>query len=172
MPPHASVSGADELEQLEELGDDAIIAQQQGAHAPQPRVLVNEDARSVVIAETLPPRTRSPAAGETKRRERTEKTVVIRERRQIDELRREMARRKPKPPPESKGMLLWVVVGVAAFVTGGIIALLATREDEAAAPVVPAALSLQPEAPAAPAETSEPPSVSIDELPIEGSKSK
>ena len=41
----------EELEQLEELGDDAIIAQQQGAHIPKPRAQVTEEARSVVISD-------------------------------------------------------------------------------------------------------------------------
>lgn len=169
--------GQHELEQLEELGDDAIIAQQQAAHAPQPRVQVTEEARSVVISEhSNPPndaRASAPGSGK-KRSDRTEKTVVIRDRRQVDELRRQMAARKPKPaPPASSGMLLWVVVGVAAFVLGGIVALFATREDAAAS----AAPSPTVSAPAAPSAApvvapAEPPKVSIDELPIEGSKKK
>src|SRR5436190_1184826 len=55
VPPHASPGsdppGEDELEQLEELGDDAIIAQQQGAHVPKPRAQVTEEARSIVISD-------------------------------------------------------------------------------------------------------------------------
>jgi hypothetical protein len=179
VPPHASSGSplprADELEQLEELGDDAIIAQQQGAHVPKPRAQVTEDARSIVIADHAPPGGNSPAAAAepaAKRRERTEKTVVIRDRRQIDELRREMAKRKPKPKraEPKQGVFLWVVVGVAAFLTGGLVALFATREDEPLAPQAPS-IATERAAPAAtPTATTEPPSVSIDELPIEGSK--
>jgi hypothetical protein len=182
VPPHASGSPeqprADELEELEELGDDAIIAQQQGAHAPAPRAQVTEEARSIVISEHPPAGAKSPSTSDAKR-SRAEKTVVIRDRRQLDELRREMAKRKPpseleprSKPATSRGVALWVIVGLAAFLAGGVVAVLATGEDEPAAPAAPAVVSQQPVAPAAPVETSEPPSVSIDELPIEGSKRK
>ena len=186
VPPHASAGssqatqpGAEELEELEELGDDAIIAQQQGAHVPKPRVQVTEEARSIVISDHPAAGSNPPSAPKIpadppakKRSERTEKTVVIRDRRQIDELRREMAKRKPKPAPEpSKGLLLWVIVGLAAFLTGGLVALFATREDVAGASGKPAASDMaQPSA--APLVTAEPPAVSIDQLPIEGSKKK
>ena len=184
VPPHASPGsdphGVDELEQLEELGDDAIIAQQQGAHAPKPRAQVTEEARSIVISDHPPGGANPPTSAKIpsdrpkKRSERTEKTVVIRDRRQIDELRREMAKRKPsKPPPQpGNGLLLWVIVGVAAFLTGGLVALFATRNDAASAATAKPATSEIAAPPAAPAATVEPPSVSIDELPIEGSKKK
>lgn len=155
---------AEELEHLEELGDDAIIAQQRGAHSPQPRAQVTEEARSIVISDN-PPRAEGP-----KRRERTEKTVVIRDRRQIDDLRREMAKRKPKPPPAMPGIWIWVVVGVAAFLSGGLVALLATRDEAPATAPIPSLAVPQPVPPASSNIGSEPPSVSIDELPVEGSK--
>lgn len=178
VPPHASGGssppGGEDIEQLEELGDDAIIAQQQGAHAPAPRAQVTEEARSVVISDHPPlgAGVAAPAERARKRRsERTEKTVVIRDRRQIEELRREMAKRKVQhvAPPSTKGLLLWVIVGLAAFVTGGLVALLATREEaNDVAPIPPVASQALPAAPTPSA--AEPPSVSIDELPIEGSK--
>jgi hypothetical protein len=180
VPPHASGGsyppGGEDIEQLEELGDDAIIAQQRGAHAPAPRAQVTEEARSVVISDD--PRQTSPAPSAAagvparKRSERTEKTVVIRDRRQIEELRREMAKRKAQleAPPPSKGLLLWVIVGVAAFVTGGLVALFATRDESTdVAPIPPISSQALPVVPTAPS-AEEPPSVSIDELPIEGSK--
>ena len=184
--PHASVSGSrgsppgDELEQLEELGDDAIIAQQQGAHAPASRAQVTEEARSVVISDHPAPGSNPPSdpkipgeSGTRRRSERTEKTVVIRDRRQIDELRRQMAQRKPKPAPEptSNGVVLWVIVGVAAFLTGGLVALFATRDDAGVtAPTAPTVSAEMPAPSVAPAVPNEPPSVSVDQLPIEGSK--
>lgn len=177
VPPHASGGSSppgEELEQLEELGDDAIIAQQQGAHAPAQRAQVTEDARSVVISDHPPQGSAAPKSGEKRRSERTEKTVVIRDRRQIDELRREMAKRKPAPSalPPGKGLLVWVAVGVAAFLMGGLVALFATREDgSSVAPVAPAASQNASPGPAAPS-AAEPPAVSIDELPIEGSKKR
>jgi hypothetical protein len=166
---------AAELEHLEELGDDAIIAHQQGAHAPQPRAQVTEDARSVVISDHPPVGSSPPpspaVAREPKRRsERTEKTVVIRDRRQIDELRRQAAKRHGSgPPPAVPGIWVWVAVGVAAFLLGGLVALFATRDE---APVAAPLPSAAPSALAVPAATAEPPKVSIDELPIENERGK
>ena len=185
VPPRASggsdLPGPEELEQLEELGDDAIIAQQQGAHVPKPRVQVTEEARSIVISDHASPGASPPSAskipakpGSRKRSERTEKTVVIRDRRQLEELRREMAKRKPADaaaPPPRPGVLLWVIVGVAAFLTGGLVALFATRDDAGVtAPAAPPVSAEMPAPSAAPAVPNEPPSVSVDQLPIEGSK--
>jgi hypothetical protein len=177
QPPRTDL---EQLEHLEELGDDAIIAQQQGAHVPKPRAQVTEEARSIVISDHPGPGSDPPDVPKIpadpsvkKRSERTEKTVVIRDRRQIEELRREMAKRKPKPaPPPSQGLLLWVIVGVAAFLTGGLVALIATREDASAVAVPAPAVSELAKPTAAPVVTVEPPSVSIDELPIEGGKKK
>lgn len=182
VPPQApdGLSHPGELEQLEELGDDAIIAQQQAAHAPAPRAQVTEEARSVVISDHPGAGSNPPSAPKIptessgkKRSERTEKTVVIRDRRQVEELRRAMAARKPQPaPPANGGLLLWVIVGVAAFVTGGLVALFATRADGANTAAIRAVPSAAPVISAAPVVTAEPPKVSIDELPIEGSKKK
>ncbi|MDF3067562.1 MAG: hypothetical protein K0R38_3163 [Polyangiaceae bacterium] len=112
-----------------------------------------------------------PANSGTRRRsERTEKTVVIRDRRQVEELRRQMAQHKERLAPRAssnKGLVLWVIVGLAAFLTGGLVALFATQdvsETPAQAGPLPSAA---PAPKAAPTNTSEPPSVSIDELPIE-----
>jgi hypothetical protein len=186
VPPHASggpgLPRADELEELEELGDDAIIAQQQGAHVPKPRVQVTEEARSIVISEHPAPRgpgSNPPSAlkiptdsASRKRSDRTEKTVVIRDRRQIEELRREIAKRRPPAKVEpTKGLLLWVIVGVAAFLTGGLVALFATRDGAASASAKPT-VSAPPTPSVAPIPPTEPPSVSIDELPIEGGQKK
>lgn len=184
VPPQAPGGQShpgDELEQLEELGDDAIIAQQQAAHAPAPRAQVTEEARSVVISDHPGAGSNPPSAPKIptqssgkKRSDRTEKTVVIRDRRQVEELRRQMAARKPPPaPPAAGGVLLWVIVGVAAFLTGGLVALFATRTDAsnaAAAKATPSSLPLPSAAPVV--ATAEPPTVSIDELPTEGSKKK
>lgn len=188
VPPHASGgsghqpahAGEAELEHLEELGDDAIIAQQQAAHAPKPRAQVTEEARSVVISDHPTPGSHPPSAPKIphgssgkKRSDRTEKTVVIRDRRQVEELRRQMAARKPRPKPAAPapgGLLLWVIVGVAAFVTGGLVALFATRDDGASAVAQPVVSSAPVPSVAPVVATAEPPKVSIDELPIEGKK--
>jgi hypothetical protein len=188
VPPQApgglSHPGEAELEHLEELGDDAIIAQQQAAHAPAPRAQVTEEARSVVISDhpaagsnpPSAPKIPSQASGK-KRSERTEKTVVIRDRRQVEELRRQMAAHKAQraaaPPAANGGVLLWVIVGVAAFLTGGLVALFATRGDASSTAAAKPVVSSLPLPSAAPVvATAEPPTVSIDELPTEGSKKK
>jgi hypothetical protein len=175
VSPGSDPPSAEELEQLEELGDDAIVAQQLGAHAPKPRVQVVEEARSIVISEHPPgratpaPEAQAPAgdkAPKKKRSERTEKTVVIRDRRQIDDLRRHIAKvSSSAPPPPSQGILLWVIVGVAAFLLGGVVALFATRE-EAPAQVAPTP-SAQATVGLVGSASAEPPPVSIDALPIE-----
>jgi hypothetical protein len=181
VPPNAPGSSpppgrGNELEQLEELGDDAIIAQQLGAHSPQPRAQVTEEARSVVISDhpaagSNPPSDPKMRGGASpgKRSERTEKTVVIRDRRQLEELRRQMEQRREPPaaPRANRGVLLWVIVGVAAFLAGGLVALFATREDDGAASPAAASPSSASGPRAAPTASDEPPAVSIDQLPIE-----
>jgi len=168
----------EELEQLEELGDDAIIAQQQGAHVPKPRAQVTEEARSVVISDhppqgSSPPPATAPRQDDPKRRERSEKTVVIRDRRKIDELRKEIELRKQKMvQPAGPGLWIWVVVGLAAFLMGGLVALFATREEETNVAPIPSAALQQPSPTPATTNSAEPPSVSIDELPIEDGKKR
>jgi hypothetical protein len=179
VPPNTSgsTSGVEnELEKLEELGDDAIVAHQQGAHVPKPRAQVTEEARSIVISDHSSPTSALPSQERRSRRrsERTEKTVVIRSRRQMDELRRAMAKHKPGATAAPKsGLLLWVLVGLAAFLAGGLVALFATPGKQTTAKSLPLPVATESApAPVAPSVSAEPPSVSIDELPIEGQKKK
>ena len=125
VAPPIGASGPDDLEELEELGDDAIIAQQQGAHAPQPRTQVTEEARSVVISEPAPalPASR-PAPAVT--RPRGEPTLIIRDRRALDEMRRQIADRQRRKKSGRRSLYLWGLVGIVAFVLGGVVAFLAT----------------------------------------------
>ena len=128
-----------------------------------------------MISDHPPKGSSPPPAGapqDPAKRERTEKTVVIRDRKKLDELRREIERRKPKPAAAMPGLWLWVTVGVVAFVTGGLVALFATHEDEAGVAPLPSAGAAQPAVPVSPAPSSEPPSISIDELPIEDGKKR
>lgn len=145
---------------------------------PQPRAQVTEEARSIVISEHPPAGSEPPPSHERRsprRSERTEKTVVIRSRRQIEDLRREMARHSQRaaPPARKRGLLLWVMVGVAAFVAGGLVARLAAPAKQPALPA-PSAPALSDNALLAPPPpaTQEPPSVSIDQLPIESSSKR
>lgn len=109
----------DAIDQIEELGDDAIISQQTAAHAPQPRTNVAEEPRSVVITEHPP--------ADPPRRSSTEATLVIRDRRALDEMRQKIMRRQQEKRAHSRrAIYLWSALGVAAFVLGGIVAFLAT----------------------------------------------
>jgi hypothetical protein len=117
----------DDLDQIEELGDEAIIAQQTAAHTPQPRANVAEESRSVVITEHPEP-LRSPPPKSS-----AEPTLVIRDRRALDEMRHKILRRQQQKRARSRNALyLWGALGLAAFVLGGIVAFLATetRSDE------------------------------------------
>ncbi len=179
VTPNASAGGPappaeNELDKLEELSDDAIVAHQQGAHVPKPRAQVTEESRSVVISDQAVPRAKGsepPRSQERRSRGRTEKTVVIRSRRQVEDLRRAVAQYgKQATKGRRRGVVLWVAVGLAASVAGARVGLFATwSRDPAAAPVPAPVTSQLPPLTAAPAESIEPPSVSIDELPIEGS---
>ena len=145
---------------------------------PQPRAQVTEEARSIVISDQSSPTSSAPPASQERksrrRSERTEKTVVIRSRRQIEELQRAMAQHRPQAAGRPKrGLLLWVIVGLAAFLAGGLVALFATSAKQRALPASPApALSETAQPVAPPTDSVEPPSVSIDELPIEGHSRK
>jgi hypothetical protein len=117
-PP--SPARVEQPEIIEELGDDAIIAQQTAAHAPRPRVLVTEEARSVVISD--PPRiahsaTFLKAAGEP--------TLFIRDRRKLHELSQRVALRRAQPARRSP-VWTFTALGLVAFVLGGIVAFFAT----------------------------------------------
>lgn len=132
--PQRQPAEAEELNDLEELGDEAIIAQQTAAHALQPRANVSEEARSVVIAENLERRDTSPP-----RRSSAEATLVIRDRRALDEMRQKIVRRqRQKAAQGRRALYLWSALGLAAFVLGGIVAYLATEAATSEAPVEPA----------------------------------
>jgi len=132
FPEHQpELSGADELNELEELGDDAIIAQQTAAHSLRPRANVAEEPRSVVITERLdstPPAVQPPA--EPPPKSSAEATVVIRDRRALDEMRMQIVRRQQQKQSRVLGhraLYLWGALGLAAFVLGGVVAFLATE---------------------------------------------
>lgn len=165
----------DDLEHLEELGDDAIISQQTAAHAPRPRANVSEEARSVVITDhplrrdTQPPRHSQPRTG-------GEQTLVIRDRRALDELRQHIVRRKVKKADDRRSLYWWGALGLVAFVLGGVVAFLAT-DSHAEAPTASSTIAVpqRAEAPAPtvtakPATTSNPEpvhAVRLDDLPVE-----
>lgn len=123
LPPRSPASGPEpvleQIDDLEELGDDAIIAQQTAAHAPQPRANVSEESRSVVITEHALPARPAP-------RSSAEATLVIRDRRALDELRSAILRKKNKQSNHRRAFYWWGALGLTAFVLGGVAAFLAT----------------------------------------------
>ena len=109
-----------------------------------------------------------------------EATLVIRDRRALDELRKDIVKRQAKKRKGSRALYLWGALGLIAFVLGGVVAFLATDSHSDAAtadnqtqgarieaqPLVPAtaapaAAALVP----APVETTR--AVRLDELPVE-----
>jgi len=156
-------------DEIEELGDEAIIAQQTAAHALQPRANVSEEARSVVITEHPERRDTQPP-----RKSSAEATLVIRDRRALDEMRQKIVRRqKQKEAHGRRALYLWGALGLAAFVLGGIVAFLAT-ESQAPDPQTPTARG---DAQSAPLSTpaiqpsgspaNPPRAVRLDDLPVE-----
>ena len=179
--PSPQASPPDALDDLEELGDDAIIAQQTEAHAPRPRANVSEESRSVVITDHPQRRDTEPPRGTgIPPRSSAEATLVIRDRRALDELRRDIVQRQAKKRRGKRGLYMWGGLGLAAFVLGGIVAFLATdsRSDMAQAETNPSGrVEAQPANPhaadtpqvsnpvAPPADA--PRAVRLDDLPVE-----
>ena len=130
---------APEAEELAELSDDVIIAQESRAHSPQPRVHVDLDPRTVVIADDAEQHGGAPRAADPEPiRElppfthATEKTVVIRDRRTVGSSR-PPAKYSSAPPQRDQRVLIAVMCLVAAllaFSLGGALAMLLSRRGE------------------------------------------
>ena len=169
----------DGLDDLEELGDDAIISQQTAAHAPQPRAKVSDEARSVVIKDQSRP---GLHARRSAPRSSAEATVVIRDRRALRELRANINGGTQKVR-RRRSLYRWAGLGLAAFVLGGIVAFLASdvRSDESptlarveaqlaplrAASQAPTAPGSVPNTPVEAAPPEAPRAVRLDDLPLE-----
>ncbi len=182
--PQAGLSDSDELDGLEELGDDAIIAQQSAAHAPQPRAVVSEESRSVVISDhpqarhdTQPPRSAAAV------RSMAEPTLIIRDRRRLEDMRQQILERQAlnQRSRRSRSLYIWGGLGLAAFVLGGLVAFLATdsKSDEPAAAdsAAPGRVEAQGAPRAATPSTAQLPAqspapVRLDDLPVEPQKKK
>ena len=166
---------------LEELGDEVIIAQETGAHAPQRRAQVTTDHPTVVISE--PPaqeERRMRATVKISRRERSEKTVVIRDRKQVEQMRRAISdrasavRRASKPPVvEKRTLYLLGAAALASLALGTLIAFLVDATADARTPA-PAPALVQDEpgtAPASDTSSSRPP-IDLDALPDPPAKAR
>jgi hypothetical protein len=180
--PQAGLDETESLDDLEELGDDAIIAQQTAAHAPQPRAIVSEESRSVVISDHPPIRDTQPPRSATFPRSTGEPTLIIRDRRALDEMRQQIVERQVRNKSRrSRSIYVWGALGLAAFVLGGIVAFLATdtRSDaplpSADSPATPSRVEAQIQSPstanaARPAATAAAQAVRLDDLPVEKKK--
>jgi hypothetical protein len=122
-------------EELAELSDDVIIAQESRAHAPQPRVRIDFDPRTVVIADDAEQQAGQRAAPAEPVRElplfthATEKTVVIRDRRALGSSR-PPAKPSSAPPHRDQRiliLLMCLVAALLAFSLGGALAMLLSR---------------------------------------------
>jgi hypothetical protein len=155
--------------ELEELGDDVIIAQETGAHAPQRRVNVTTDHPSVVIAE--PPRAYPSEGlpGVPAGRARMEQTVVIRDRKQLEIMRRAMTRqRHKKPRVERKTVYLVAVAALASLAMGTLIAAVVDSTTDAGPAPIRALPEPEPAA-GAPGPSATPGStIDLDALPETG----
>lgn len=167
--PRSSSNGSEELE---ELGEDAIIAHQAAPHAPQRRAHVADEARSVVIAESV-----SQPASRPYRAERAEPTVLVRDRRALSAARHEILSDLRGDGGIPRAIWFGVIVAVLAIAAALVIVWVRTPGGDVVQVVAPpkaepelkaaAALTVSP--PAAPAPSSEPapPKMSLEELPLE-----
>jgi hypothetical protein len=130
-PGESRPAAPPEYDVLEELGDDAIIAQQAAVHSPQPRAQVAIESRSIVIAEERPePPKPSSTEGEPTREllpyavSSVDPTVVIRDRKFINSLG--PGPKKQKTSSVTK-IAIWGGAGLVAFAIGGVLAVLTAR---------------------------------------------
>jgi hypothetical protein len=156
-------------DELEELSDDVILAQESTVHSPQRRTQVATDAPSVVISEPEGSR-----GGRSRpRRESSEKTVVIRDRRQLDKMRKAISDRhqlKPKKPlVEAKTIYLLAAAAIGSLVVGTLIAAFVDQQGDELAPlpVVPSAAAV----PTASTDATpvQPDTIDLDSLPVDQS---
>jgi hypothetical protein len=163
-----------EIESLEELGGEAIIAQQTEAHLPQKRANVQDEVRSVVILEEPTASSRRPPPY---RAERAEATLVMRDRRDLEAMRRKVLSGRLRAVGSRP--YVWAGLAIAAFAAGGLVTLLLVRgaetpRVESASPASNPVSDHRPtERQSTPAsQDSEPvtPQVKLEELPLEKPK--
>lgn len=155
---------------LEELGDEVIIAQETGAHAPQRRVNVTTDHPTVVISEPPPAHPSKGLPTYRSRRDRTEQTVVIRDRKKLEQMRRQMTRQyRKKQGVERKTVYLIAVAALASLAMGTLIAALVDSSTASAPATTIRALPEPEPAAAEPQPSAVPPdTIDLDALPEPG----
>ena len=149
-------------EEIVELGEDVIVGEEHGAHPPQPRVPVLQEYSSVVIAE-------SHRAGDLAYLQ-GERTIVVRDRRALSTA---AARTAVIHQRGRRERVLVLSASIAVAVLGTSVVMWLSSEHSAEAEQVPApetAKRVTIEAEQAQPEEREPPTVSVDELPVVQSK--
>jgi hypothetical protein len=162
-------------EELEELGDEVILAQESAVHAPQPRQNVATDQPSVVISEPQhPPAANRAPTMRTPRRGSGEKTVVIRDRRKLDAMRQALSDRyEPKPKPravETKTLYLLVVAALASLIVGTLVAAFVDSQKEPVPKPSGARSAVRPAPPPREATPAPLDTVDLESLPIDKRK--
>ena len=165
-----SRSSSNGSEELEELGEDAIIAHQAAPHSPQRRANVADEARSVVISETA-----NQPASRPYRAERAAATVVVRDRRALETARRQILAEVRGDSGVPRAIWLGVVVAVFAIVAALVVVWVRTPRGDVVQVVAPSDTAVDakraavPSIPPTAAPSSEPstPKISLDELPVE-----
>ncbi len=169
-------------EELDELDDEAIVAQQSMAHAPQRRAQIKVESRSVVVADEDAEATRQLQAYTEGT---SDPTLVVRgrQRRALSRAVAEMDSQETRKKSWT-GLAIWGAAGLLAFGLGAILATLSGKSSKpavaasaaaAANPSPPVAPSSVPvatveaaqEHDAAPPVASAEPAVKLDQLPVE-----
>jgi hypothetical protein len=170
-PPESPKAADPEL--ASDGGEEAAV--QHATHEPLRRVNVQEESRTIVVADD---QATGAIERETRKLEpytasRAEKTVVIRDRRAIEEIR------KVGKKSSVSSLLLWIAAGLAAFGLGGALAVLTAKRDAppkaetvaarpiAAKPAPPTPPQQTPPMAAATADSVEGPALNAAELPVE-----
>jgi len=126
----------DSEEALEELDldDAALISHQSELHTPARRQAVRVDEPSVVVLDDPEPSIHESGPRQATRRggRAMEPTLMIRDRRAANELRREMERRvRELKRQRLRSTLMWVVAGLVAFGLGGLLAVVVAKRQPA-----------------------------------------
>jgi hypothetical protein len=157
-------------EELEELSDDVILAQESAVHVPQPRANVATDHPTVVISDTASAPQRRPTE---RSRRRSEKTVIIRDRKNLDRMRqaiseREQLKKKPRLV-EPRTLYLLALAAVGSLLVGTLIAAFvdSRREDRLR---VTAPVPVHSGPPAASSDPKPIDTVNLDQLPLDRSR--
>ena len=158
---------------VEELSDDVITAQEATAHAPAPRARVSTDHPTVVISDVPGAPHKLPTVPPMRRADRTEKTVVIRDRKSLDKLRRE-ASRPPRARRTSRSRAIYLVGAavLASLAAGTLLATLANSASSGEEPDAVPSAETQGTATAPAASSTTPEVLDLDDLPVVKKKRK